>query len=350
MLSWHLMRSGAAALLLVLAASGAAHKERLKITGKVTFQGHRVPSGRKVRAVLSRDFPGAGVPEDALDKKVDGNRFSFDKLDAGSYWLCAYLDDDGDHKLNPGQDIMGYATINPVPIGEGRSAFATVVDLDPTMITLVTRFEPANGPAPARRVLESLRVVPLHPRTGKFLEDAEVTVGSQKLELAPGEAAFQWLPNPVPDAQPRYVIEVAHPAYGRRPSRHVVAPRAFGAVPDARLDGKRVEWTSPAWANYAHVLATLPGGKVVLDRVAHSPLEIADLGPGASVRVRVGRVDIQHGGVLTLSVGDVVLKMPWTAAPGAAPGKAAPAPPPTPPAPAPPPPSAGPPKPTLTPK
>jgi hypothetical protein len=215
---------------------------------------------------------------------------------------------------------MGYSTINPVPIGEGRTSFAAKVDLDPILVTLISRFEPARGPAPARRLLESLRVIPLHPHTAKFLEDAEVIVSVKKIQLASEGGSFMFAPDPPEDVGGRYVVEVTHPAYGRAPKRRLIAPRAFGAVPEAKLDGKRVEWTQPPWANTAMVRAWLPTGAVLFDRVARSPLELPELVPGASVRVRVGRVDIQHAGDVTLQVGEVLLKAP--AAPPGAPAAA----------------------------
>ena len=283
---------------------------RLKITGRVTFDGRKVPTDRKIFAQLSADFPGAGGAADFTTKVDSAGRFTFDRVPEGNWWLLAWIDDDGDGKLTPGKEIMGYSTINPVPIGDGRTSFQAKVDLDPILVTLVTRFEPAKGPAPARRVLESLRIIPLHPHTAKFLEDAEVIVSVKKIQLATEGGSFVFAPDPPEDVAGNYKVEVTHPAYGRASKKRLIAPRAFGAVPDAKLTDKRVEWTQPAWANMAMVRASLPNGMVLYDRAARSPLDLPELAPGANVRVRVGRVDIQHAGDVTLQVGEVVLKAP----------------------------------------
>ena len=308
------------ALLATLWAAEARppREERLKITGRVTFDGHKLPTDRKVFAQLSRDFPGAAGAADFTTKVDSAGRFTFDKVPEGNWWLLAWVDDDGDGKLTPGKEIMGYSTINPVPIGEGRTSFVAKVDLDPILVTLVTRFEPARGTAPARRVLESLRIVPLHPKTAKFLEDAEVIVSSKKIQLAPEGGSFLFAPDPPEDVAGNYKVEVTHAAYGRGAKKRLIAPRAFGAVPDAKLVEKRVEWTQPPWANMAMVRASLANGTLLYDKAARSPLELPDLAPGATVRVRVGRVDIQHAGDVTLQVGEVLLKVP-PAPPGAKP-------------------------------
>jgi hypothetical protein len=300
------------ALLATLWAAEARppREERLKIVGRVTFDDRKIPPDRKIFAQLSADFPGAGGAADFTTKVDSAGRFTFDKVPAGNWWLLAWVDDDGDGKLSLGKEIMGYSTINPVPIGEGRSSFAAKVDLDPVLVTLVTRFEPARGNMPARRVLESLRIVPLHPKTAKFLEDAEVIVSSKKIQLAPEGGSFLFAPDPPEDIAGNYKVEVTHSAYGRGPKKRLIAPRAFGALPEARLDGKRVEWTQPPWANMAMVRASLANGTLLYDKAARSPLELPDLAPGANVRVRVGRVDIQHAGDVTLQVGEVLLKVP----------------------------------------
>jgi hypothetical protein len=325
------MRWLALALLLGAAtrpAFSAARPPRLKITGKVTLEEKRLPPGRKVRAQLSRDFPAVPGAVD-FTVKVDGSgHFTFDRVPEGNWWLLAWIDDDGDGKLTPGKEIMGYSTINPVPIGEGRTSFAAKLDLDPIQVTLVTRFEPARGPAPARRVLESLRVVPLDPKTGKFLDDAEVIVSQKKIQLAPDGGSFLFAPDPPEEVAGRYTLEVTHPVFGRAAKKRLIAPRAFGAVPDAKLEGRRVSWTQPPWANMAQVRATAPGGNLLYDRAARSPLDLTDLVPNATVRVRVGRVDIQHAGAVTLQVGEAVLKagaaLPPNGTPASAPTASAP--------------------------
>jgi hypothetical protein len=158
-------------------------------------------------------------------------------------------------------------------------------------------------------VLESLRVAAFHPTTGARLDDAVATAAGRPLSLDDG--AFVYRPEAPEEALARYVIDVSHPAYGRAARRHVVAPRAFGAVPEAKVAGRRIEWKSPAWANFARVFVELGGGRRIYDRAARSPLELADLEPGALVRVQVGRVDVQHGGDVTVACGESSLRVPW---------------------------------------
>src|SRR5262249_13902689 len=249
-------------------AAGPKKGPRLKITGRVTFDGKKIPPGRKIFAQPSADFPGAGGTADFTTKVDSAGRFTFDRGPEGSWWLLAWVDDDGDGKLTPGKEIMGYNTINPVPIGDGRTSFAAKVDLDPILVTLVTRFEPARGTMPPRRVLESLRIVPLHPKTAKFLEDAEVIVSSKKIQLAPEGGSFLFAPDPPEDVAGNYKVELTRSAYGRASKKRLIAPRAFGAVPEAHLDGKRVEWTQPPWANMAMVRASLANGTLIFDKAA----------------------------------------------------------------------------------
>jgi hypothetical protein len=128
--------------------------------------------------------------------------------------------------------------------------------------------------------------------------------------LAPDGSAFLYSPDPAEDAQARYVVEVTHAAYGRAPRHRLLAPRAFGAIPEVKLAGERLEWSSPPWANLSTVRATLADGKVLFDRAAQSPLELGELAPGATVRVRVARVDVQHAGDVTLAAGEAIVKVP----------------------------------------
>jgi hypothetical protein len=306
------MKSSLAALLVFAAAipARAAGAERLKISGRVTFGGHRLPAGRKVRVQISREFPGDGGQADKQVAVSGSGRFALDRVPPGDWWLAAWIDDDGDGRLSPGREITGYSTINPVQVGGGRSSFAAVIDLDPILVTVVTRFEPASGATPSRRVLESLRVIPLDPWTAHLLTDARVRVGDRDLRFSASDGCFLLAPATPEDALGRYVVEVLHPAYGRAPRRRSIAPRAFGAVPEARIVGTRVEWTSPPWANFATVTASLKDGRILYDRSARSPLELAELAAGATVRVRLGRVDVQHAGDVAIATGDVLLKVP----------------------------------------
>jgi hypothetical protein len=300
-------------LVLLLALAAATHAN-LKVSGRVTFEGHRLPAGRKARVQIWRDLPRAGAtPERQVDVGPTG-RFAMSALPAGTYWLCAYVDDEQDKAFEINQEISGFATTNPVPLGEGRNAFAATIDLDAVQVLLTTRFQPGEGAAPSRRMLESLRVVPLHPGKGQLLGDAQVTVNGETVALAEQESAFVYAPKPPEEARPRYVIEVTHPVYGRAPRRHAVAPRAFGAIPDAKLVDGRVEWTSPPWANYWHVEARKPDGTVVYNAPARSPLALPDLPAGSVVRVQVGRADVQHPGDLSISFGEVELHVPGAAA------------------------------------
>jgi len=287
--------------------STSARGDSIKIGGRVTFDGHRLPPGRKVRAVIARDFPGLGGVPDAETTVDAAGRFVFNRPAPGLYWLAAYVDDDADHTFSPGREIMGYATTNPVPIGDGRNQFNATIDLSPIQVTLVTRFQPAQGNASARRVIESLRVVPLNPHTGKFLADAEVIVSNHKLELAPEGNAFLYAPDPPETVQGRYLVEVLHPVFGRSARKHAIAPRAFGAVPEARIEGQKVVWASPPWANVSLLRPVRADGAQMPERPARSPADLVGLGAVTAVRVRVGRVDVQHAGDVTLAVGETTL-------------------------------------------
>jgi hypothetical protein len=289
-------------------AAKTAVARGLRIAGLVTFEGHRIPARRNIYAQISRDFPGlGGVAEQQV--KVDPiGRFSFQGVPPGEYWLSAYIDDDRNGKFSPNREIVGYANPNPVAVGEGRALYQARIDLDPIAVTLETRFEPARADRPAHRVLQLLRVVPLHPRTGQFLESAEVTVAARKIDLAPGENAFVYAPSPPEEAQPRYVIEVLHPAYGRTPRKHPLAPRETGWVPEARMSAGEVEWRSPPWVNFAQVRVIDASGAVTLDRTARSPVALGTVGPGTRVVLRAGRVDVQRAADVTVALAESVLR------------------------------------------
>jgi hypothetical protein len=296
-------------------AAGGKHGSRLRITGHVTLAGSKLPAGRKARVLIAREFPGLGGAAE-VDVPVDAHgNFRIDPPADGEYWLLAYLDADGSGKYEPGKEISGYAMPNPVPIGNGRDAFATKIDLDPILVMLTTRFQPAIGSEPARRLLESIEVVPFDPRSGRFLEAAEVLVSQRKIEIAPEGGIYRYLPDPPEEAQPRYVVEVLHPVFGRSAHKRVISPRAFNALPEGRVNGASVEWTSPPWANFSAVRVLTAEGDVALDRPAQSPLDLTDLTPGSGVRVRVGRVDVQHAGDISIAVGDLLLPVPTAAPP-----------------------------------
>src|SRR5262249_56831877 len=151
MLSCSLMRRAALLLvategLLAVAGSRWAAAENLRITGRVTFDGRAVPRDRRVRVQISRDFPGFGqVPAEHVPRVGPRGQFTFDGLPAGEWWLAAYIDDPHDGAESPASCITGYSTIHPVTIGDGRNRFAATIDLDPILVVLVTRFEPASG-------------------------------------------------------------------------------------------------------------------------------------------------------------------------------------------------------------
>src|SRR5262249_43102079 len=77
------------ALLALFWAAGRPREPRLKITGRVTYDGRKLPAGRKVRVQISRDFPGAGGTADYSAKVDASGRFTIDKIAEGQWWLLA---------------------------------------------------------------------------------------------------------------------------------------------------------------------------------------------------------------------------------------------------------------------
>lgn len=304
----------AAQLLLLPLGIGQAHAENLRISGRV--EGASLWTGKRIYVQASREFPGAGSVE-ASDRVLvgPGGRFTLKPKGAGNYWLVAYADD-GDGVLVLGKDVVGFARENPIPLGNGRSSYQGSLRLDPLFIEIWTRFVPAAGGQPAQHRLERLRIVPMHPRTGSFLADAEVYLQGRRLTRSPEGVWFgdgspaagggRTGGGPNQAAEGRYIIEVRHPVFGSAGERRVVAPRVFGAAPTVDRTAQGLEWNVPSWANFQQVIVTGPEGKTLFEGAAASPLPLDKWPKGSKVRVRLGRADVQHPGDITVAFGESV--------------------------------------------
>jgi hypothetical protein len=258
-------------LALALSAHAARPKPKSKPTpakGSIYGAVHALGAsmrGRAVRVEVSTQFPLLGSAPDAQSLPVGGDgRFSSGELRSGTYWVVAYIDDDGDGKRTPGE-ICGFPRIVPVDVGPTHPRFRVTIDLDPVHAILATRFR--RGPASSRLELAFVAVFVRDPKTGRSLEDAVVnlTEDGKTRELGfdpsfPG-GAFVDVGHGRPPGE-RFVFTVSHQALGRTPRRVVLHTRSLGTEPALvqpagtkvpAAEDLSVAWTQPQWANFAVV-------------------------------------------------------------------------------------------------